>query len=130
MKRFWSKVDLSGSCWLWLGGKTGCGYGAFWLNGKTHLAHRISWMLAGNVMPEPLCIDHLCRNRSCVNPGHLELVTIGENLRRGKAVILSCPKGHPYDESNTYKRPSGTRSRGCRECRREATRRWRVGCAA
>jgi hypothetical protein len=91
--RFWSKVDRSGgdgACWPWLGAKNQCGYGVFLvatrhtgLDIRFTVAHRVSWILGGGVVPDGLVMDHLCRNRRCVNPAHLEVTTQRENTRRG-----------------------------------------------
>ena len=72
-------------------------------------------------IPEGLVIDHLCRVRDCVNPAHLDVVTTGENTRRGLRGVLTthCPKGHAYDELNTFIHHG---SRDCRACARERKR--------
>lgn len=117
-------VNLEG-CWLWTAATDGCGYGWFGSSGGRAKAHRYSYEVAVGSIPEGLCIDHLCRVRCCVNPDHLEAVTLAENVRRGKsgefnAAKTRCPNGHPYDDENTY---IWNGKRGCRECRRAADRR-------
>ena len=83
--RFWAKVKKTGSCWIWIGAKSN-GYGHLNLcNGRFEKAHRISFMISNGLssLPKNKVIDHLCRNPSCVNPKHLELVTHRTNLIRG-----------------------------------------------
>jgi hypothetical protein len=102
------------------------------MDGRVQGAHRWFYQyLYGQVQP-PLELDHLCRNRACVNPLHLEPVIRSENCRRGETganhlAKTHCPQGHPYDEANTYFRPTlGPHGgRACRTCRRqcEAARR-------
>lgn len=121
MDRFWEKVDKSQECWVWTASKVHDGYGRFWSGGRVLLAHRVAYELEVGPIPDGLSLDHLCKNRACVRPDHLEPVTHTENIRRGEpANRTHCRKGHPYDESNTY-RYKGRRY--CRACNRETQRR-------
>lgn len=137
--RFWNKVDKTETCWLWTAYKLKAGYGRIRIDGKNISAHRWAYESMIAPIPEGLTIDHLCRNTSCVNPEHMEVVTLQENLNRAKPWLKAikesvatrlnkslCPKGHKYDAENTYVRPD-RQSRDCKECRREACRRnyWR-----
>lgn len=135
--RFWAKVDKSGPrpvslmhrgvCWQWTAGRISSGYGQFYPI-KRHgvLAHRYAYELMRGSIPDGLVIDHLCRNKLCVNPDHLQAVTQGENTRRGLGVSTfnafktHCPARHAYDWANTYISPRG--SRICRTCARERDR--------
>lgn len=131
MNRFWRKIEFSDGCWLWTASLTKNGYGEFRVGDKLKKAHRIAYEMVVGPIPEGLDLDHLCRNRACVRPDHLEPVTRAENLRRGinaQSAKTHCPKGHPYDETNTYKRPSGGRE--CRECRRDSSHRRKVKVSA
>jgi hypothetical protein len=122
--RFWAKVDASADCWEWTGARMKNGYGVFNL-GKvagTRLAHRYAYQtLVGPIDSEQL--DHLCRNRPCVNPDHLEPVTQQLNLMRGgsgsaiNARKTHCKYGHSLDDayvSTTGK--AGGWQRMCRTC--------------
>lgn len=84
--------------------------------------HRYAYEEAYGPLPEGLHVDHLCRNKACMEPTHLEAVTPGENNARAKAVITHCPHGHEYTEENTYRRP-GSGHRDCKTCRRARNRR-------
>lgn len=79
---FWARVDKTGRCWLWTGRKDVNGYGDILFKGRRSLVHRVAWMLLRGEIPEAMTIDHLCMNKACVNPDHLEVVTRGENARR------------------------------------------------
>lgn len=117
-ERFWAKVAKSDGCWIWLGAKDSKGYGRFNKGeGLSSLSHRYAYESLVGAVPNELQLDHLCRVPSCVNPEHLEPVTPLENTRRGRGhgSETHCPLGHPYDETNTYRRPDG-KSRVCRTC--------------
>lgn len=106
-------------CWEWQGQRLKSGYGHY----KRTTAHRWVYERLVGPIPAGLQIDHLCRNRPCVNPAHLEPVTPLENIRRGKGhgSETHCPHGHPYDEENTRWRARGS-GRDCRACDRIAHR--------
>ena len=87
LKRFFSNVEKTATCWHWRGGNQNGGYGRFFVSGeggrKTHaLAHRWLFEVMRGPIPQGLDLDHLCFTPSCVNPDHLEPVTHSENLRR------------------------------------------------
>lgn len=84
-ERIWSKVRKTEGCWEWTASKNPGGYGHFTVNGKTRNAHRAVYELLVGLVPFGLTLDHLCRNRACVNPDHLEPVTQLINTRRGRA---------------------------------------------
>jgi hypothetical protein len=89
--RFWSKVNKTDSCWFWVGAKSTNGYGATWVNGKVVSAHRASFFIEHGRWPKEM-LDHLCRQKSCVNPEHLEEVSNRENITRGKTSKLRSNK--------------------------------------
>lgn len=101
-------------CWLWQGSFYPDGYGRH----SSSTAHRAVWILMRGAIPIGMTVDHVCRNRACVNPDHMELVTPRENTRRGFVARQSCRHGHPYTPENTRLR-GGTRE--CRACDRRTT---------
>jgi hypothetical protein len=113
-------IDINTGCWNWRGNLNNKGYGYLNSHGKHYLAHRISYELFVGEIPEGLTIDHLCRNRRCVNPSHLEPVTLRENILRGEnftayqARQTHCKRGHPLFGSNLYISLQGNRR--CRTC--------------
>ena len=131
--RFWSHVqkpDDAVGCWMWTGSTSNGGYGAFFpAEDEAVGAHRFAYELVKGPIPEGRQLDHLCRNRLCVNPDHVEPVTQHENLLRGEGFAginsraTHCPKGHPYSGENLYVRPDRP-GRGCKECKRESVRKW------
>jgi hypothetical protein len=111
---------------VWTGGRSK-GYGLFWWQGRTVPAHRLLFESAVHLVPEKDELDHLCRNRACVRPDHLRIVSHQENVVAGigkpavNAAKLCCPKGHPYTVVHRSNRSTGSQRRClvCKEDRRE-----------
>lgn len=82
------RVDSDTGCWVWQGHVGGCGYGRTVRDGRAVYVHRFMWELVHGRVPEGLELDHLCRNRLCMNPDHLEVVTHRENMRRSPCTKL------------------------------------------
>jgi hypothetical protein len=118
-RRFWERVHKTNECWEWVGTKDDDGYGNFKVPTIGSRAHRFAYTLLVGPIPPGLQIDHLCRNRACVNPAHLEPVTPAENLRRRELAHprTHCSAGHQMTESNTGVRPDGRRR--CKACDRD-----------
>lgn len=111
---FWSKVQYTPGCWLWLGALGRGGYGLSRHRGVLSVVHRVAYELLVGPIPEGLQLDHLCRVRHCVNPDHLEPVTALENVRRSRGWFNTpaheCARGH-----------AGFRSGGnCVQCVRDS----------
>lgn len=112
-----------------MGGLTAQGYGQMRHKGKVYLAHRLAYEMLRGPIPKDKEIDHLCRERSCANPWHLEIVPRRENVLRGESPMAKharkthCIHGHPLTGENLYVRPDNE-GRQCRACRQEAMRRF------
>lgn len=130
--RFFAKVEVPDvlGCWQWVASFNSHHYGQFRIWGKTRTAHRLAWSLIVGPIPVGLDLDHLCRNRGCVNPRHLEPVTRRVNTQRGMAAERTrasraeqthCRRGgHPLSGDNLRIGSKGERT--CRTCRREQNR--------
>lgn len=124
---FWNKVQLGNDteCWPWTGYRER-GYGRLNRRGRVFYAHRIAFVHRYGEPDPTLVIDHLCRNRACVNPAHMQAVPCGENVLRGMgwAGVHSrkthCVSGHELTPTNVYIHPSGERV--CRTCKRKWNR--------
>jgi len=129
-KRLWTKVSRTGNvceCWLWTGAITSAGYGSIYAgNRRVASAHRVTYEETFGPIPAGLQIDHLCRDRRCVNPWHLEPVTASENISRSPLRFdkyrsrTTCKNGHRIGPGDTYITPQGHRK--CRACGRSNDR--------
>jgi hypothetical protein len=114
-------VTTDNGCWLYRGSLDNGGYSCLRILGKNERGHRVTWEALYGPVPKELHLDHLCRVRHCVNPEHLEPVTMGENVFNrafwpaGFPKLTHCQRGHEMTEDNTYHRPDG-RGRQCRVC--------------
>jgi hypothetical protein len=142
-QRFWMKVDrrADDGCWSWTGALDRTGYGRFYNGDTVVAAHRFAYELLVGPIPAGFDADHMCHNtdrscpgghcvhRRCCNPAHVSPCSRADNLARSHSVAAAreaywtnqrakthCPRGHPYDEANTFVNAKGQRS--CRECRR------------
>ena len=130
IQRFQSKieVDILSGCWLWNGYVEQAGYGRLNVDDYPHYIHRLAYEHWKGQIPKGFCIDHLCRNKSCCNPNHLEVVTYQENKDRGLCVKMTprgvnhhnskkthCKWGHEFTPENTYRSPNRN-NRECKQC--------------
>jgi len=128
------KRATASGCWEWTKARSADGYG---LIGTTRAGpsrclrtHRAAYEVFVGPVPEGLVLDHLCRNRACHNPDHLEPVPQRENVVRGASPVAayvkreSCEEGHPLTGGNLYVRTDG--GRRCRTCRDEYAAKWRA----
>lgn len=127
--KLYERAQESDGCWLWTGVLNEGGYGQFSWKGKTWRVHRLAYRVFVGDFDDSLAIDHLCSNRSCINPAHLDAVTHLENNRRSSAVEVNrnrsaqathCKNGHEYTQQNTAltRRANGRHHRVCITCRR------------
>lgn len=118
-ERFWEKVEKTENCWNWTASLRGDGYAQFFRNGQIPCyGHRWVYEHTIGPIPDGLFLDHLCRNRRCVNPWHLEPVTKKVNSLRGLRKPY-CKRGHRFDGDNVIWSKD---RRQCRKCRNDRQR--------
>lgn len=127
LDRFWSKVDVPlqiSCCWEWTACRLPTGYGRVSLGESEYYAHRVSYTVLMGPIESNMVIDHLCRNPPCVNPDHMQVVTMEVNSSRGRPSITIprlryCKRGHEFTIENTY---VFREKRRCLECQRNRAR--------
>lgn len=127
--RVWDSISTQEDCWEWTGSLRPDGYGRIYFggrdSGRVWRAHRLVYEVLVGPIPDGMTLDHLCRNRRCVNPDHLEPVPNRENVLRGIGITAEnkrkthCVRGHEFTPDNTYAHGS---KRHCRTCRTENMR--------
>lgn len=124
-------IKITDDCWLWGKSCTPGGYGRIYIGHKGFTAHKVIYETLVGKIPKGYELDHLCRNRACINPEHLEPVTHRENVLRGKSVAAfnakksCCKNGHKFTSENTYFRLDKY-ARECRICRQNSSNKYRL----
>lgn len=128
-----NRLVSADNCWI-LKPNEPTGYSRTMHDRKRMMTHRAVYEILVGPIPDGLQLDHLCRNRACINPEHLEPVTIEQNLLRSNLTIASqnkskthCLNGHEFTEQNTYIWSGRPTSRGCKQCRNQATIKYQTG---
>ena len=112
---------LENGCWKYTGHIMDNGYALKSFEGRRHTAHKAYYLKYVGSVEDGLVVDHKCRNRSCVNPSHLQAITQSENLLRAiRPERTHCPQGHEYDQDNTYM--SKGKYKVCRTCRNDSAK--------
>lgn len=123
-QRFESCYKIINNCWVWQRPVDRDGYGSFYFMKKGRRAHRVSWFFKNGAIPEGMVIDHICKNRKCVNPDHLRCITKKQNTLENSMSVgainankTTCKNGHPFDRFYGQ--------RYCSICQAEKTKRLR-----
>ena len=125
--RFWESVRKTDTCWMWQKSLNGKGYGNFCIKRPKQMeAHKFAWLTQIGEIPSGLVLDHICRNRACVRPSHLRILTKGQNVLVGNGICANkarqtkCKNGHSLSGQNLILTKRGHRQ--CRECTNDNNR--------
>ncbi len=134
-EEFFKRVIIKDGCWEWTNRLLKSGYGNMKFNGKTLLAHRVSLIVHGFEIPERMCVDHICKNRGCINPNHLRIVTTRQNVLENSNGITAknklktnCLRGHELSYKNlglTIDK-NGANKRYCKQCKYDYKKQWKA----
>ena len=132
MRNIWAKIKGPDECWDWVGAMNVSGYASSVSvdnsrarTGRTFYPHRLMFSWFKHQIPDDFTIDHLCKNRRCMNPDHMEAVTFAENVRRGVKRDY-CKRGHPQIPENRYAyNCKGKRKERCKLCIPIQTEAWK-----
>jgi hypothetical protein len=127
----WEKINKTATCWNWTGHIRQGGYGEIMIKGKKYRAHRLVYETLKEKIPDGLVLDHLCRNRKCVNPEHLEVVTQVENVIRGEGIGMRmkrrthCIRGHLFAGHTLKQSKKNNPYRICKICKSIRQKKWK-----
>lgn len=121
--RIAKKIIVTEGCWLWDGWHA-LGYADVWWESRPQRVHRVVYSLVVAPIPDGVHAHHLCHNKGCVNPAHIEPIAAADHTRLHHPLRTHCPQGHPYEGANVHvtRKPDGRLKRTCRTCARNAAR--------
>lgn len=116
LRKFNERYVKGPGCWLWIAGKSKAGYGQMSSGGKVEYAHRLSYIMNVGDIPPGMTIDHLCRTPACINPAHLEVVTMRENILRSRSATANNARKDQCQQGHAYNFITKAKGRRCTKC--------------